>query len=200
MVEHLWKSDFPYVWDRFSLPSYCINQTQNTCVLKSAYSSDIFCHGMGPRLIKKRSVKSPKIIPAISQLNVKAICALAVNIFCSELVYWTKRDWACIANNSENHEAACNSLPSNTICMKPDCSFSLSFFSKHQRWMLAWGDFILGWGWGVCWGGQISYRLFEKWISLISIGNELVVKITDVEYSPWPAYISTQTKRRASLG
>lgn len=30
----------------------------------------------------------------------------------------------------------------NTICMKPNCIFSLSFFSKHQRWILAWRDFL----------------------------------------------------------
>ena len=51
----------------------------------------------------------------------------------------TDWDWTCIANNSENQWAGCDSFLSNTICMKPDCSFSLSFFSKHQRWMTAWG-------------------------------------------------------------
>lgn len=61
----------------------------------------------------------------------------------------------------------------NAICMKPNCSFPLSFFSKHQRWILAWRDFLL-------FMDHISWRLFEKWIRLISIGNELV-EITDVD-------------------
>lgn len=60
----------------------------------------------------------------ISKVNIMAICG------------W---DWAFIANN-EKQSAACNSFLSNTICMKLDCSFSLSFFSKHQRWIHAWRD------------------------------------------------------------